>query len=214
METIDLYDDEPPTVTKEPNAPITTCSAPSTPTGERDPPVAFRRPSISATNDELPQVEVDYRSSTDSNDNNSLIGFLFGCLKPMLCAFNKIGENIKSTRDTKSVSSKTKDDWEIPIDNIIDLVLIGTGIEGKVYLGKFCGQNVACKRVKSQEETNIKHLKKLNHVNVVKFRGLFCISYFKYVHMYMYTKFFSYRCFYIATIILYCYGILCIRFII
>ena len=81
------------------------------------------------------------------------------------------------------------------IDIMNDLELIGTGIEGSVYRGKLDGQNIACKRVKTKEETNIKHLKKLNHINVIKFRVIF--------H--------DIHC---TTIILYSYGILCIWFII
>ncbi|CAF3342997.1 unnamed protein product [Rotaria sp. Silwood1] len=191
MESVDLYDDddenEPPTLTKESNAPLTTCSAPSTPTGARDPPVAFRRSSI--TDNELPQVEVKYQGvtnngGTNSPDGNGLIDTFWGCLKPIFSAVNKIGENIKSTRDTTNTLTKTVDDWEIPIDSIMnDLVLIGTGIEGTVYLGKLGGQDVACKRVKSEEETNIKHLKKLNHVNVIKFRGVSVASPLFYIVM-------------------------------
>ncbi|CAF2333350.1 unnamed protein product [Rotaria sp. Silwood2] len=192
MESIDLYDDEdePPTLTKESIASFTTCSAPSTPTGARDPPAAFRRSSITATTDnELPQVEVKYQGitnngGTNSSDSTGLIDTFLGCLRPIFSAVNKLGENIKSTKDTTNTLSKPVDDWEIPIDRIMnDLVLIGTGIEGTVYLGKLGGQNVACKRVKSEEETNIKHLKKLNHINVIKFRGVSVASPLFYIVM-------------------------------
>lgn len=182
MESIDLSDDEddgPPTSTLEPIPALTTFSAPSTPTGARDPPVVFRRSSITTTaNNEIAQIEVKYHGgtnnvSTNNTDGNGLIDTFLGCLKPIFSAVNKIGENIKSARDTTNAMSKSTDDWEIPIDSIMnDLVLIGTGMEGPVYLGKLGTQNVACKRVKSQEETNIKHLRKLNHTNVIKFRGL------------------------------------------
>jgi serine/threonine protein kinase len=180
MESIDLSDDdddEPPTLTKESIVPFTIFSAPSTPTGERDPPIVYRRSSISSippnNEHELEQVEIKYQVAEINNENgNGLIYSFFGCLKPIFSAVNKIGENIKYTKDI-GTSTKTADDWLIPIDSIMkDLKLIGTGIEGSVYLGKLGGQNVACKRVKSEEETNIKHLRKLNHINVVKFRGV------------------------------------------
>ena len=182
MESIDLSDDddgEPPTLTKEPIPPLTTCSAPSTPTGERDPPIGFRRSSITSitaapnNENESEQVEINYQGvETNNGDGNGLIDSFFGCLKPIFSVVNKFGENIKYTKDT-SASNKANDDWIIPIDKIMkDLTLIGTGIEGSVYLGKLGGQNVACKRVKTEEETNIKHLRKLNHCNVVKFRGV------------------------------------------
>lgn len=178
MDSVNLSDDEDGSLAlnKEPIVPFTTCSAPSTPTGERDPPHAFRRASISASaNDEhdLAQVEITYQTGQNrNNDGNGLIYSVFGCLKPILSVVNKISENIKYTKDS-STSSKTTDDWLIPIDSIMnDLVLIGTGIEGSVYHGKLGAQNIACKRVKTEEETNIKHLRKLNHINVIKFRGI------------------------------------------
>ncbi|CAF4231008.1 unnamed protein product, partial [Rotaria magnacalcarata] len=183
MESINLYDDnEPPILSKEPSAPFTICSAPSTPTGERDPPVIFRRSSVTGTTGNEPAViEIKYQGvtnkvgmnsvGTNSDDSNGFIDTFLGCLKPIFSAVNKIGENIKSSRDTTNTFLKPNDGWEIPIDSIMnDLKFIGTGIEGRVYLGKLNGQNVACKQVKTEAETNIKHLRKLNHVNVIRFR--------------------------------------------
>ena len=173
MDNINLSeeDDEPPTLTEDPIPPVTTCSAPSTPTGERDPPVIFRKTSnITTSTCTLPQVEVRYQGNRNSDDENSLFGTFLGCFKPIFSAVNKFSENIKYTKDPiKSIDN----DWEIPIDDIInDLEFIGTGIEGSVFHGKLHGQDIACKRVKTKEETNIKHLKKLNHMNVIKFRGV------------------------------------------
>ena len=192
MDSVDLIDEEDDYIlrpaTKETEPKFTTCSAPSTPTGERDPPVAFRRPSFSATtaaNTELSQIEVKYQGAIDaasmnSDDGSGLIDTFLGCFKPIISAVNKIGENMKYHKDsglTTSTLSKPVDEWDIPIDGIMnDLILIGTGIEGTVYLGKLGDQNVACKRVKTEEETNVKHLRKLNHVNVIKFRGQCALS--------------------------------------
>jgi hypothetical protein len=175
MDNIDLSDDEePPTLTEDSIPQITTCSAPSTPTGERDPPVIYRKTSSITTNTcTLPQVEVRYQGTGNSDDENGLFGTFFGCFKPIFSAMNKFSGNIKYTKDPTITLTKSTDDWEIQIDNIINgLEFIGTGIEGSVFRGKLHGQDIACKRVKSKEETNIKHLKKLNHVNVIKFRGL------------------------------------------
>jgi len=178
MDSINLSeDDEPPRLTEESIPQITTCSAPSTPTGERDPRVIFRKNSNlpSTTNNicNLPQIEVRYQGVRNSDDETSLFGTFFRCFKPIFSAMNKFNETIKYPKDS------TNDDWEIQIDNIInDLELIGAGIEGSVFRGKLNGQDVACKRVKSKEETNIKHLKKLNHLNVIKFRGWFLILFF------------------------------------
>jgi hypothetical protein len=121
MESIDLDDnddDEPPTLTKESIAPLTTCSAPSTPTGERDPPIGFRRSSISSiTNNEteLNQVEIKYEGvkntgDTNSDDGNGLIDSFFGCLRPFFSAVNKISENIKYTKDPNA-SAKPTDEF-------------------------------------------------------------------------------------------------------
>ncbi len=176
IENINLSeDDEPPILTEDPIPQLTTCSAPSTPTGERDPTVTFRKTSITAAPS---QIEVRYQGtrtndSTNSDDGNGLLGTFFGCFKPIFSAMNKFSGNIKYTKDSiTSTLAKPNDDWEIPIDNIVnDLVFIGTGIEGSVFRGKLDGRDVACKRVKTKDETNIKHLKKLNHLNVIKFRG-------------------------------------------
>jgi len=182
MENINLSEnDEPPTLTEDPIPQLTTCSAPSTPTGERDPTVTFRKTSITTASTCPPsQIEVRYQGtrtndSTNSDASNGLLGTFFGCFKPIFSAMNKFSGNIKYTKDSiTSTLAKPGDDWEIPIDNIVnDLVFIATGIEGSVFRGKLNGQDVACKRVKSKEETNIKHLKKLNHLNVIKFRGNF-----------------------------------------
>jgi len=192
MESVNLSDDdEDQTENRIPQlTELTTCSAPSTPTGERDPPHAIRRASITAnpnpnptttSTPDLPQIEVKYQgvgttSITNSDDGSGIFDTFLGCFKPFLSAMNKIGENIKHHRDsslTTSSLSKPVDEWEIPIENIMnDLQIIGTGNEGTVFRCKLGGQDVACKRVKNEDETNIKHLRKLNHVNVVKFRGI------------------------------------------
>jgi len=170
MDNINLSEvDEPPTLTEDPIPQITTCSAPSTPTGERDPPVIFRKSStLQTTTPTLPQVEVKYQGIRNSDDENSLCETFFGCFKPFFTAMNRFTGTITYTKD----STNLNDDWEIPIDKIInDLELIGSGIEGSVFRGKLNNQVIACKCVKTKEETNIKHLKKLNHLNVIKFRG-------------------------------------------
>jgi mitogen-activated protein kinase kinase kinase 13 len=46
---------------------------------------------------------------------------------------------------------------------------IGSGNEGAVFSGKINNQSIAVKKVKEVRETDIKHLAKLNHENIVKF---------------------------------------------
>ncbi|UJR13381.1 hypothetical protein I4U23_000397 [Adineta vaga] len=176
-------DGEPPLLTSDSMPPLTTCSIPTTSLDVHDPPVVLR-------STPLAQIEVRCQTtqlpnSTNSVNSSGLIGTFFGCFKPILSAMNKFGENMKYTKDmTISTLTRPSVDWEIPIDHIMnDLQLIGRGIEGSVFHGKLNGQDVACKRVKNKEETNIKHLKKLNHVNVIKFRGISIASPFFYIVM-------------------------------
>ena len=62
------------------------------------------------------------------------------------------------------------DDWEIPFENINDLQWLGSGAQGAVFMGKYMGELVAVKKVKEEFETDIKHLRKLNHPNIVHFK--------------------------------------------
>ncbi|CAF3614917.1 unnamed protein product [Rotaria sp. Silwood1] len=185
MESINLSeDDDAPTVTEDNIPQLTICPSSSTSTGEHDPPVIFRKPSILAINTittsntyNLPQIEGKYQDiqttiNTNSDDNNGFFYKFFGCFKPFISVMHQFGENIKYHKKTPNTLIKSNDDWEISIDNIVNLKFIGGGIEGSVFHGKLNGQDIACKRVKSKEETNIKHLKKLNHINVIKFRGI------------------------------------------
>ena len=63
-----------------------------------------------------------------------------------------------------------EDDCEIPFENINDLQWLGSGAQGAVFMGKYMEEQVAVKKVKEEFETDIKHLSKLNHPNIVKFR--------------------------------------------
>jgi len=74
-----------------------------------------------------------------------------------------------------------QNDWEIPFENISDLEWLGSGAQGAVFVGKYKGEAVAVKKVKEEHEVEIKHLRKLNHPNIVLFKGVctqapvFCI---------------------------------------
>ncbi len=73
------------------------------------------------------------------------------------------------------------DSWEIPFESISDLEWLGSGAQGAVFRGRWKSDDVAVKKVKDVSETNIHHLRRLNHPNVVQFRGVctqapcFCI---------------------------------------
>ena len=62
------------------------------------------------------------------------------------------------------------DDWEIPFENISELEWLGAGAQGAVFVGKYMGEIVAVKKVKEEIETDIRHLRKLNHPNIVQFK--------------------------------------------
>ena len=90
------------------------------------------------------------------------------------------GSNQKNI-DFKSVFTSVPDDWEIPFEGISDLQWLGSGAQGAVFVGRFNNELVAVKKVKDSADTNIHHLRKLNHPNIVQFRGVctqapvFCI---------------------------------------
>ncbi|XP_072308144.1 mitogen-activated protein kinase kinase kinase 12-like isoform X2 [Eucyclogobius newberryi] len=88
---------------------------------------------------------------------------LFGCLRPV---WTMIG---------KAYSTEHKhglDAWEIPFEEISDLQWVGSGAQGAVFLGKLYGQEVAVKKVRNIKETDIKHLRKLKHPNIITFKGI------------------------------------------
>ncbi|KAL1457206.1 hypothetical protein WDU94_001861 [Cyamophila willieti] len=65
-----------------------------------------------------------------------------------------------------------QDEWEIPFESISELQWLGSGAQGAVFSGKLKGETVAVKKVREQKETDIRHLRKLNHPNIVKFKGV------------------------------------------
>lgn len=62
------------------------------------------------------------------------------------------------------------DDWEIAFEDIGDLRWLGSGAQGAVFAGILGQEQIAVKKVKEEYETDIKHLRKLNHPNIVQFR--------------------------------------------
>ncbi|XP_022917912.1 mitogen-activated protein kinase kinase kinase 13-B isoform X2 [Onthophagus taurus] len=102
-------------------------------------------------------------SQTEFNVNKGWMNGIFGCLRPFLSAIGKGGVNeIKGTPD----------DWEIPFENISELSLLGAGGQGVVFYGKLNNEEVAVKKVQDVKETDIRNLRKLNHPNIIKFKGV------------------------------------------
>lgn len=62
------------------------------------------------------------------------------------------------------------EEWEVPFEEISDLQWVGSGAQGAVFLGRLHGQEVAVKKVRNIKETDIKHLRKLKHPNIITFK--------------------------------------------
>ena len=62
------------------------------------------------------------------------------------------------------------EDWEIPFEHISELQWLGSGAQGAVFSGKWKKEIIAVKKVREPRETDIRHLRKLNHPNIVQFK--------------------------------------------
>uniref|UniRef100_A0A671YAR4 mitogen-activated protein kinase kinase kinase n=1 Tax=Sparus aurata TaxID=8175 RepID=A0A671YAR4_SPAAU len=106
----------------------------------------------------------DARLQCQSTGGGGFLEGLFGCLRPV---WTMIG---------KAYSTEHKHDldeaWEVPFEEISDLQWVGSGAQGAVFLGKLHGQEVAVKKVRNIKETDIKHLRKLKHPNIITFKGI------------------------------------------
>ncbi|XP_013394256.1 mitogen-activated protein kinase kinase kinase 12 [Lingula anatina] len=107
-----------------------------------------------------PGGEVDYRQ-------RGFLESLVGCLKPVWSMLGKTG-----AADLELKQQHQQDDWEIPFENIKDLQWLGSGAQGAVFLGKLDQDPVAVKKVREVKETDIKHLRKLFHPNIISFKGV------------------------------------------
>uniref|UniRef100_T1IM54 Mitogen-activated protein kinase kinase kinase n=1 Tax=Strigamia maritima TaxID=126957 RepID=T1IM54_STRMM len=106
-------------------------------------------------------IQVDYREGTPRT--GGWFDGLLGCLRPVWTIIGKA---------TVNEIKLQADDWEIPFENISDLQWLGSGAQGAVFLGKLNGEQVAVKKVREQKETDVRHLRKLNHPNIVSFKGV------------------------------------------
>lgn len=104
--------------------------------------------------------------STDSATLSGLLQRLLSCLRPVWTILGKASKEQKA------------DPWVIPFDEISELEWLGSGAQGAVFLGQYGGQQVAVKKVRREADTDIKHLRNLNHPNIVKFRYGKNISFF------------------------------------
>ncbi|XP_051865335.1 mitogen-activated protein kinase kinase kinase 12-like [Pristis pectinata] len=89
---------------------------------------------------------------------------LFGCLRPV---WNIIGKAYSTEHKLQ-----VEESWEVPFEEISELQWVGSGAQGAVFLGQFHGEEVAVKKVRDRKETEIKHLRKLKHPNIITFKGV------------------------------------------
>ncbi|XP_064465991.1 mitogen-activated protein kinase kinase kinase 12-like isoform X2 [Ornithodoros turicata] len=127
-----------------------------------------RSPSNQSLTEQKPhltkELEVGYREGAGRGASASgWFNGLLGCLRPVWSILNKA-----ATDDLKGQG----DNWEIPFESIMDLHFLGSGAQGAVFLGRLNDELVAVKKVTDKSETDIKHLRKLNHPNIVAFKGV------------------------------------------
>lgn len=97
------------------------------------------------------------------NDKKNMfwMGGMMDCFSSVLALFSRA-----------DLKPKKEEDWEVPFESITDMVYLGSGAQGVVFSGNLRGEMVAVKKLRDKSETNIKHLRKLNHENIVQFRGV------------------------------------------
>lgn len=95
------------------------------------------------------------------NKPNGWMDGLLGCMRPVVSLLVK-----SNTNDSKQ---KTEE-WEIPFESITNLEWLGSGAQGTVFSGYLRNEIVAVKKVRDYKETDIKHLRRLDHENIIKFK--------------------------------------------
>lgn len=86
---------------------------------------------------------------------------LLGCMRPVMSLLVK-----SNATDTK----QKIEEWEIPFEHISNLEWLGSGAQGTVFSGYLRNEIVAVKKVRDYKETDIRHLRKLDHENIIKFK--------------------------------------------
>ncbi|XP_010559456.1 PREDICTED: mitogen-activated protein kinase kinase kinase 13 isoform X1 [Haliaeetus leucocephalus] len=114
------------------------------------------------TNSGADDVKVQFNRS--GSGSGGFLEGLFGCLRPV---WNIIGKAYST-----DYKLQQQDTWEVPFEEISELQWLGSGAQGAVFLGKFRAEEVAIKKVRDQNETDIKHLRKLKHPNIIAFKGV------------------------------------------
>ncbi|NXB69955.1 M3K13 kinase, partial [Donacobius atricapilla] len=129
---------------------------------EPGPPHGPRSPGDGDTSAAAEDVKVQFNRS--GSGSGGFLEGLFGCLRPV---WNIIGKAYST-----DYKLQQQDTWEVPFEEISELQWLGSGAQGAVFLGKFRAEEVAIKKVRDQNETDIKHLRKLKHPNIIAFKGV------------------------------------------
>lgn len=114
----------------------------------------------------LGQLDAGSHVTVESTDSGGWVDGLLGCLRPVLRGF------IDKATSNAEIKASQQDDWIIPFESISDLQWLGSGAQGAVFSGRLNNEIVAVKKVREQKETDVRHLRKLNHPNIVKFKGV------------------------------------------
>uniref|UniRef100_K7GHZ8 Mitogen-activated protein kinase kinase kinase n=1 Tax=Pelodiscus sinensis TaxID=13735 RepID=K7GHZ8_PELSI len=108
--------------------------------------------------------DIKIQFNRSGSGSSGFLEGLFGCLRPV---WNIIGKAYST-----DYKLQQQDTWEVPFEEISELQWLGSGAQGAVFLGKFRAEEVAIKKVREQNETDIKHLRKLKHPNIIAFKGV------------------------------------------
>ncbi len=110
--------------------------------------------------DPAPQPNPPPLSPPNSRRGSSLWDGFMSCLGPVVGMVKK-----------EKHPSEKKDPWEIPFADIRELSFIGSGSQGAVFVGEYLKEKVAVKKVMDVAYCQeARHLRKLCHPNVVKFK--------------------------------------------
>jgi serine/threonine protein kinase len=139
--------------------------------------------------DDVPTVEpadppahayIRLNSSADAYRPAHWINGVLGCLRPFIGSLGKL-QAMPMRHRSSPMPTDANGTWEIPVQDIHRLRWIGSGAQGAVFQGEFSGQPVAVKQVHEQSDTELQHLRRLRHPNVIRLIGVctkppsFCI---------------------------------------
>lgn len=127
-------------------------------------PQVYRKDAVSDRGEKGTEKDCGGTADDDSSERNTpstlsgIVQGLLGCLRPVWKLIGKTHKN------------ENVDDWIIPFEDIRELQWLGSGAQGAVFLGIYGVEQVAVKKVRHEKDTEIKHLRDLNHPNIVRFR--------------------------------------------